>query len=226
MTPPIIRVFIGYDDKERPAFHVLAHSILRRASVPVAIIGLRRQALSMYWRKRGPTESTEFSMTRFLVPALCNYTGWALFMDCDMMARADIAELWDLRDPNAAVMCVKHDYEPSTERKMRGAVQTRYEKKNWSSLMLFNCSEWCEKLTVPYVNEASGLDLHQFKWLPNEAKIGELPQEWNHLVGESEYDPDAKIVHWTLGGPWWAEFADTDYADEWYGMRAHMLQDT
>jgi hypothetical protein len=212
----VFHVFIGYDSRESVAYHTLAHSILRRASVPVSIAPVMQSQLKgLYTRPRGPTESTEFSLTRFLVPALSGYRGWSMFMDCDMLCRADIAELAALRDQAAdkAVLVCKHDYVPKTRRKFLDQVQTRYERKNWSSLMLFN-NERCRALTPQYVNNATGLDLHRFKWT-DDASIGGLPLEWNWLVGEYDASPAAKIVHYTLGGPWFDEYRTCDYAGEW-----------
>jgi lipopolysaccharide biosynthesis glycosyltransferase len=157
-----------------------------------------------------------------MVPYLNAYEGWSLFVDCDMLARADIAELWALRDDRYAVMCVKHDYVPKTDQKFLGQTQTKYEKKNWSSVMLFNNAK-CRALTPDYVNTATGLQLHQFKWLNGDEHIGELPVVWNYLVNEYEYRPDAKIVHFTDGGPYFSEYRDDDYAVEWFAMRDRML---
>jgi hypothetical protein len=212
----VFRIYIGYDPRESVAFHTLAHSILRRASFPISISPLvQSQLKGLYRRSRGPTESTEFSLTRFLVPALCGYRGWSLFMDCDMLCRADIAELAGEieRQSDKAVLVCQHDYVPKTERKFLNQVQTKYLRKNWSSLMIFN-NERCRALTPQYVNSASGLDLHRFRWL-DDAAIGSLPLEWNWLVTEYEHNPAAKIVHYTLGGPWFPEYRDCAYSDEW-----------
>ena len=213
----MLNVFIGYDAKESVAFYTLAHSILRRASMPVAIVPLMRSQLGgLYTRERGPTESTEFSLTRFLVPALSNYRGWSLFLDCDMLCRVDIAELAAERERQAdkAVLVCKHDYVPRTERKFLGQVQTKYPRKNWSSLMLFN-NERCAALSAEYVNATDGLELHRFAWT-GDATIGDLPLEWNWLVGEYEYNPRARIVHYTLGGPYFDDYRECDYAAEWF----------
>ena len=133
-----------------------------------------------------------------MIPHLMNYQGWALFMDCDMLMFEDIAELWRMRDDSKAIQVCKHDYTPKTDKKFLGQVQTKYEKKNWSSFMLMNCKK-CTTLTPDYVNKASGLELHQFKWLESEELIGELPLEWNWLVSEYEYKQDVKNVHFTEG---------------------------
>jgi hypothetical protein len=192
----------------------LAHSILTRASIPVAIIPLvqsQLRAMGCYTRTRGPTESTEFSLTRFLVPYLSGFRGVSVFMDCDMLCLADVAELLPAR---GAVSVCQHDYTPSTETKMEGQVQTAYPRKNWSSLMVFNNAS-CLTLQPDYINQATGLSLHRFHWKDDKA-IGSLPLEWNWLVGEYEPNPNAKLLHYTLGGPWFSDYQGCDYADLWH----------
>jgi len=221
----MLNVYIGYDPNESVAFYTLAHSILRRASIPVAIAPLMRSQLrGVYTRDRGPTESTEFSLTRFLVPYLSGYSGWSVFMDCDMLCLADIAELAAQidRQPDKAVLVCKHDYVPRTERKFLGQVQTKYPRKNWSSLMVFNNAR-CRALTPAYVNSAAGLELHRFGWI-DDASIGEIPLEWNWLVGEYAPSASAKIVHYTLGGPYFDDYRDCDYAAEWLAEFESMRQ--
>ena len=217
-----IRIFIGFDPRETVAWHVLCHSILARASRPVSFTPLALNHLeSCFWRERDPLQSTDFSFTRFLTPYLSGYEGWSLFMDCDMLVRADISELWDLRDDRYAVMCVKHDHRPREEVKFLGALQTAYGKKNWSSVMLFNNSR-CRVLDPPYVNSASGLELHQFKWLEGDELIGALPKGWNHLVGHDEPDPAAHNVHFTTGGPYFKEYEKVEHARDWFDERNSM----
>jgi hypothetical protein len=218
-----IRVFIGYDSREAVAFDVLAHSIQRNASHPVSITPVRLEQLEgIFRRERNPLQSTEFSFSRFLTPYLCDYRGWAIFMDCDMLVRDDIANLWKLRDERYAVQVVKHQHVPKEETKFLGAVQTKYEKKNWSSVMLLNCAK-CTALTPDYVNSASGLELHQFKWLANDQLIGELPDRWNHLVGFDPPRADASLVHFTIGGPYFDEYKDCEYSREWFAERDAMV---
>lgn len=212
----MLGIYIGYDRREPVAYHVLAHSILRRSSIPVSIAPVRKELLQgLYTRPRGPTESTEFSLSRFLVPALSGFAGWSLFMDCDMLCRVDIAGLHAeaARQADKAVLVCKHDYQPNPRNKFLNQVQTIYPRKNWSSVMLFN-NDRCRALSPQYVNSATGLALHRFEWI-DDALIGELPLEWNWLVEEYRHNPDARIVHFTRGGPWFPEFRDCDYADEW-----------
>ena len=219
----MLDIFIGYDPNEAVAYYTLAHSIQRRASIPVRIAPVMQSQLKgIYKRQRGPTESTEFSLTRFLVPYLSGYRGWAVFMDCDMLCRTDIADLQRLIEQHAdkAVLVCKHDYVPKTERKFLDRVQTKYPRKNWSSVMVFNNAQ-CRALTPEYVNSASGLELHRFQWV-HDNLIGELPLEWNWLVEEYEYNPAARIVHYTLGGPYFDEYKRCDYADEWFAERDAM----
>ena len=219
----MIRVFIGYDSAEEVAFSVLAHSIHARASVPVSTAPVMLSQLKpVFQRTHNVLQSTEFSFSRFLTPYLAGYEGWALFMDCDMLMLDDIAGLWKLRDDRYAVQVVKHVHVPKEDVKFLGHTQTKYEKKNWSSVMLMNCAR-CKALTPEYVGTASGLELHQFKWLENESLIGELPSRWNHLA---EYDPpraDAALVHFTIGGPWFAEYRESEYAEEWFREREATL---
>lgn len=213
-------VYIGYDNAERVAYHVLSQSLVDHASRPLRITPIARPTLAgVHDRPRISQQSTEFSFTRFLTPFLSGYAGWSLYMDCDMLVRADIAELFALADDRFAVMVAQHDYTPRDSEKFLGHVQLPYPKKNWSSVMLFNNAR-CRALTPDYVNSATGLDLHQFRWLDGDAAIGDLPLTWNWLVGEYAADPAAHIVHFTRGGPYFAAYADCDYADEWRAARA------
>jgi lipopolysaccharide biosynthesis glycosyltransferase len=219
----LIRVFIGHDEREDVAFSVLAHSIHRHASVPVSITPIMLSQLGgLYSRDKHPLQSTAFTFSRFLTPCLSAYTGWSLFIDCDMLMRDDIAKLWALRDERYAVMAVKHEHVPRETEKFLGMPQSRYEKKNWSSVMLFNNAR-CTALTPQYVNTASGLELHQFKWLDSEDSIGALPSRWNHLVGYDQPRDDAALVHFTLGGPYFRDYAACEHADEWRCERERML---
>ncbi|APV49637.1 glycosyltransferase [Betaproteobacteria bacterium GR16-43] len=220
----MIRVFIGYDEREAGAFSVLSYSIHQRATQPVSITPVMLDQLKpagLYWREANALASTDFSFSRFLTPYLCGFQGWAIFTDNDMLVRDDIAKLWALRDERFAVQVVKHHHVPKEETKFLGRVQTKYEKKNWSSVMLMNCAK-CTTLTPDYVNNASGLELHQFKWLASDDLIGELPARWNHLVGYDAYREDAALVHFTSGGPYFAEYEKCDYAQDWFDEQKRM----
>lgn len=225
-----LHIYIGYDAVESVSWHTLCQSILARSTMPVAFHPVKQSLLKqIYTRPTDPKQSNEFSFTRFLVPFLNGYKGWALFMDTDMMLRTDISKIFDHVDPTdgKAVYVCKHDYEPCSDKKYLGATQYKYPRKNWSSVMLFNCSHHdCRNLTPDYVNTAPALDLHRFHWADDD-HIGDLPLEWNWLVGEYPYNKDAKNVHWTNFGPWLNDFAHVDYSDEWFKEKAlanHALQ--
>ncbi|TAK99880.1 MAG: glycosyltransferase [Rhodospirillaceae bacterium] len=221
----MIRVFIGFDSHEVAAYTVLSHSINARASQPVMIAPLMLSQLQgVFDRERNSLQSTEFSFSRFLVPYLSDYAGWSLFCDCDMLMLDDIAKLWALRDERYAVQVVKHDHKPKESIKFLDQPQTKYEKKNWSSVILFNNNK-CRALTPAYVNTATGLELHQFKWLGDDSLIGELPHRWNHLV---DYDPTVPVsqvsfLHYTEGGPYFEAYRNCSYAAEWFAERERAL---
>ena len=194
--PPVAQVFIGYDPRERVAVNVLTDSIQAHASLPVQIAQVRLEQLgSVYQRPQDPLQSTAFSFSRFLVPYLMGY------------------ECWALRDESKAVQVVQHQHQCEAGQKFQGMPQTPYRRKNWSSVMLFNCSS-CTALTPTYVNTASGLELHQFHWL-KDAEIGALPAEWNVLLDVQSIPPEAKILHYTLGGPWFDDCLNCAEADRW-----------
>ncbi|MCP9849565.1 glycosyltransferase [Cyanobium sp. Morenito 9A2] len=227
-----IPIFIGYDPRERAATNVLIDSLYQHASLPLAITPIVAEQLAgVYTRSRDPRQSTAFSFTRFLVPWLSNYSGWAIFMDCDILCRSDIADLWALRDERHALMVVQHDHRPTESTKFLGETQSAYPKKNWSSVMLFNCSR-CTALTPEYVSTATGLDLHRFHWLHGDHEIGALPERWNHLV-DVQVPPGAAVdaggpalLHWTLGGPWFRDMRTMGgpLAAEWFSARDDALK--
>lgn len=213
----MIKVFLGYDQRETIAFHVASHSIHRRSSKAVQIAPVMLSQLkAVFNREKNNLQSTEFSFSRFLVPHLCGYEGWALFADCDILCLDDISKLWDLKDDRYAIMCVQHDHRPKESSKFLGEPQTQYEKKNWSSVMLMNTSK-CRVLTPDYVNTRSGLELHRFQWLADDSLIGALPPRWNHLVGYDAELPENElgILHFTEGGPYFEDYRDCQYADLW-----------
>lgn len=214
-------VFIGYDDREHDAYEVARFSIERHASIPLTIQPLNLHALrarGLYDRPEDPLASTQFTYTRFLVPELTGFQGHALFFDCDFLWKADAAELLALVDPDKAVSCVQHDYQPSERSKMDGVPQTVYPRKNWSSLMVFNCAHAaCRRLTHETVNTASAKYLHRFEWA-DDSEIGSLPYRWNWLEGwysEARGDDPPAAVHYTRGGPWFDNWQHVDYAEDW-----------
>lgn len=220
----MIHIFIGYDPLQDGAFDVLAHSITVRSSRPVDIRPIKLQDLrDVYRRPRDPLQSTDFSFSRFLAPFLCKYDGWCIFMDCDMLMLDDIAALWQLRDSRYCVQVVKHNHIPDESRKFLDFSQTKYLRKNWSSLMMMNNSR-CRALTPDYVNQAHGLDLHQFKWVENDSLIGGIPKRWNHLVGFDPPCEEASLIHFTEGGPWFEDYQDCEYAREWFAEAQHYLR--
>lgn len=211
----MIRIFIGYDPAETVAYHVLCHSILSRSSQPVSFTPINKRSIPEF--RRGKEDgSTEFSFSRFLTPYLSGYVGQSIFMDCDMLVRCDIAEIFNECDLHHDVFVVKHDYQPKTDIKFLGQKQHIYPKKNWSSVMVFNnFTQPCRRLTPEIVNTATGAFLHQFQWTQDQ-RIGDLSNEWNHLVGEYEPNANAKIVHYTLGTPCFSGYENQEYAAEWF----------
>ena len=217
----MIPVFIGFDPRETIAYHVLEQSIINRTTAPVAIIPLAGRMLRGFDGQRDGTNG--FIYSRFLVPELMDYRGWAVYCDGDMLLRDDLLKLWDLRDNSKAVMVVKHEYHTKHARKLIGtpmeANNTDYPRKNWSSLILWNAGHPRNRLiTREYVSEAPGFALHRFEWLGDDL-IGELPREWNWLVGEYDPYPDAKMIHFTCGAPCFSHYWKGDYAAEWHGMK-------
>lgn len=222
----LIKIFIGYDPVESVAWHTLTHSIYTQSSNPVAIIPLNiRNLKATYTREKDPKQSNEFSFTRFLVPYLSNFEGFAIFLDCDMLLRDDISKMFDVLNdsPNKAVYVVKHDYEPKNKIKYLNNIQYSYPRKNWSSVVLWNCGHHKNKILIPeYVNSASARELHRFLWLADD-EIGDLDIKWNWLVGEYQNPPkDVKNVHWTIGGPYFNEYSDVDFSEEWFKEKEKM----
>jgi hypothetical protein len=214
------RIFIGWDSREPEAYDVAEYSLKRRASIPVDVAPIKLGELcarGLYTRAVDPLASTEFTYSRFLTPALAGFSGWALFCDCDFLWLGDVAGLFPYMLERKAVFCVQHDYRPKETVKMDGAVQTVYPRKNWSSLMLFNCGHpSVRKLTPELVNRESGAYLHRMQWA-SDHEIGALPVEWNWLEGWSEKPlrGTPKAVHYTRGGPWFPQWQDVDYGDLW-----------
>ena len=218
-----MKVFIGYDPREDIAYQVCRESLARNSSMWLDIQPIKQAEMrekNLYWREKDPLASTEFSFTRFLTPYLAGYTGWAIFMDCDFLWRGDIAEIKQYMDPAYAVCVVKHDYKPKETTKMDGQVQTQYPRKNWSSFMLINCGhrKVIQGLHLEDVNNETGMYLHQMMWAGED--IGELPIKFNYLEGwyTKDDEPNPLAVHFTRGGPWFKDYVDVEYGDEWMAM--------
>ena len=214
-------VFVGYDTREDIAYQVCEDQINRlspNTSVkPLILNELKKQ--NLYWREEDKLGSTEFTFSRFLIPEIMNFEGWALFCDCDILFIENVEKLFEVADDKYAVMCVKHDYKPKEGLKMDGKQQTIYPRKNWSSLVLWNCSHPSNKIvTKEYVNnpDITGKILHRFSWLKDE-EIGSISHHWNWLVGwYKEPEDGAPLgIHYTEGGPWFKEYRDCEYSDLW-----------
>lgn len=231
MNQQPIRVFVGWDSREDIAYQVCRHSLLRHASIPVSVIPLRQaelRAQGLYRRSADPLASTEFTYTRFLVPHLAGFRGWALYCDCDFLWRADIAALIAQADERYGAMCVHHDHRPPETMKMDGKTQTLYPRKNWSSLILYNCAHPATRqLTPDVVNRETGAYLHRFQWLAD-AEIGALPETWNWLEGWSAKPASGtpSVIHYTRGGPWFEKWRQVDYADLWLTEASQLTQAT
>lgn len=212
-----IRLFAGVDPREEVGIHVFLESLWKQTSLPIAFTALTPK-IAEYLRI-GSDGTNAFSTLRFSIPRLCNYSGSAIFADSvDMLLRSDLTELWKLQDPKYAVQCVKHKYRTKHPRKYIGtdleSDNQDYERKNWSSLVLWNCAHWSHFRNRDKLLSGDGKYLHRFTWL-NDEEIGDLPASWNHLVGEQPFNQDVKLAHFTLGIPGFEHYKQVDYADEW-----------
>jgi hypothetical protein len=231
-------VFVGYDSREVAAYQVCVQSLRERGprALPVTPLLLPHLRAAGVYRRRHERRdgrlwdvlseapmSTEFALTRFAVPQLAS-ADWALFCDCDFLWRADVAGLLALADPRFAVMVVQHAQAVQEAVKMDGQVQLPYRRKNWSSLVLWNCRHPANAAVAEVLNVWPGRRLHAFDWLPDEL-IGALPEAWNWLEGHSSPAIDAKAAHFTRGTPDMAGYEDVRYADEWHAVRARVAGD-
>lgn len=209
MTIPI---YVGYDEREAVAYSVFCHSVLTRTKSRIAFHPMRGEKV---------IGSTSFNPERFRVAEAMDYRGWAVWADGDMLCRTDIEELMAYRDPYCDVVVAKHDYKTKHPVKFLGQPNPDYPRKNWSSVMLINCRQasWERLRHKPHTLS----ELHRFAFM-DEARIGALPLEWNWLVSEYDYNPAAKLVHFTIGTPCWQEYADCDYAEEWHRELAMMTR--
>ena len=216
----MIPIYFGFDDREEFGSHAFCSSVIHRSSAPISLIPLRPRMFESFYSAGQRDGTNSFTYTRFLIPFLQGFTGWAIYADgADMVCLADIAELWALRDHYKAVQVVGHSYKTRHPRKYLGTSMESdnhdYHRKNWSSLMLINCSNFAwRQMTPEKVSQMTGAELHRFDFI-DEDRIGLLPPEWNWLVQESGPSLDAKICHWTAGIPGFPAYAKTDMADVW-----------
>ena len=221
-----MKIFVGYDSSQPDAYLVCKHSILKHnphAEV-IPLIRSKLEEAGIYSRPHDELSSTEFTFTRFLVPFLTDYTGWALFVDCDIVFNVDVQQLFDQADNKYAIMCVKHEYEPQEQVKMDGRPQTSYPRKNWSSVMLLNCAHpSLQALTPETINTdvIPGIFFHSFKWLEDKY-VGELDHTWNYLVGVYNDIEMPNVIHYTSGGPWFEQWADCEFSEVWKQYKQEM----
>ncbi|CAM8433014.1 Glycosyl transferase, family 8 [Candidatus Methylopumilus universalis] len=213
-----IKIVVGFDQREAIAYHTFSQSVLEKSSLPVLFLPLSINTLKGY-KETHNDKSNDFVYSRFLTPYLHNFEGWAIFADGDMVCQSDIKELWDLRDETKALQVVMHDYKTKFNQKYLGNTNENYPRKNWSSLILWNCSHPKHKVLTPdFISSQTGKYLHRFSWLDDE-DIGELPIDWNWLAIEYPNNPKAKIIHYTLGTPCFKDYRNSEMAVTWHEVQ-------
>lgn len=220
----MINIFIGYDQRETVAYHTLCQSILKYSSEPLAFTPLNLSNFkNFYKRKKGEKDSTEFSISRFLTPYLSNFQGYSIYMDCDMLVMNDISKLLKkiLVNKNKVVWCVQHKHIVKNKNKFLNEKQINYNKKNWSSFMIFN-NKKCKRLTPKFIEKANGLYLHQFKWT-SENQIGKLPLSWNTLSGYNNINSKTNNIHFTEGGPYFKKYKKSPGAKKWFEIKKEVI---
>jgi lipopolysaccharide biosynthesis glycosyltransferase len=219
----MIRLMVGFDQREAVAFHTFVQSVIEATSVPVSVTPLALSALPGYSETHTDGSNT-FIYSRFLTPYLAGHSGWAIFADGDMICREDLKRLWDLRDDRYAVMVVKHDYQTKAHHKYLGNKNENYPKKNWSSVILWNCGHTKNRVLTPeFVMSKDGKFLHRFSWL-EESEIGEIPREWNWLTTEYPDNYQAKLLHYTLGTPCFRDYRASEMAELWWAAHQNSQQ--
>ena len=209
-----VKIYIGFDQREAVAYHTFVQSLIENASIPLDITPLAVRNLKGYEEKH-EDKSNDFVYSRFLTPFLNDFKGWAIFADGDMICQADIKELLDLRDDSKALQVVKHDYKTKAYQKYLGNINQDYPRKNWSSVILWNCAHPKHKILTPdFIANQPGKYLHRFSWL-EDSEIGELPKEWNWLATEYPNNEQANIIHYTLGTPCFKDYRNTEMSDIW-----------
>ena len=210
----LLNIFVGFDQKEAIAYHTFVQSIIENSSIPLSITPLAENNLDEYSEQH--TDGTnKFTYSRFLVPFLMNFKGWAVFVDGDMVCLSDLKNLKKYFDPNLAVSVVKHKYKTKQKVKYFGQKNENYPRKNWSSVIVWNCSHPKNKILKPsFINKKEGSFLHRFKWL-EDVEIGELPKTWNWLAIEYQERKKIDLIHYTLGTPCFREYSNTSLSSYW-----------
>ncbi len=217
-----INIVVGFDQRESVAYHTFTQSIIEKSSLPVSLTPLAINTLKDY-QETHTDKSNDFVYSRFLTPYLYDFKGWAIFADGDMICQADIKELWDLKDESKALLVVKHDYQTKAKQKYLGNINENYPRKNWSSVILWNCAHPKHRILTPeFISNQTGKYLHRFSWL-DDAEIGELPIEWNWLAIEYPENKNAKLIHYTLGTPCFEDYKNTDMSDIWHDEYKRMI---
>jgi lipopolysaccharide biosynthesis glycosyltransferase len=213
-----VKIYVGFDPRESVVYHTFIQSLIEKSTLPIEITPLAVNTLNFY-EESHQDKSNDFVYSRFLTPFMSNFEGWSIYVDGDMICQADIKELLTLRDDTKAVQVVKHDYKTKAENKYLDNKNENYPRKNWSSVILWNCSHPKHKILTPeFINKQTGKYLHRFSWLEDE-EIGELPIEWNWLAIEYPENPLAKLIHYTLGAPCFKEYRETSMAENWLKMQ-------
>ena len=218
----IVDIVVGFDQRESVAYHTFTQSVIENSTIPVRFLPLSMSSLSNY-KEVHKDGSNDFIYSRFLVPYMMNFKGWAIYADGDMVCLEDIKKLWNLRDDKYAVQVVKHDYKTKITEKYWGNKNEDYPRKNWSSLILWNCEHKSHKVLTPdFIENQSGAFLHRFSWIKDE-EIGSLDKEWNWLAMEYEEKESIKLIHYTIGTPCFKEYEKTSLSSYWKKSFSNML---
>ena len=218
----IVDIVVGFDQREAVAYHAFTQSVIEKSSTPIRFLPLNINSLSNY-KETHQDGSNEFIYSRFLVPYLMNFSGWAIYADGDMVCLEDIKKLWDLRDDKYAIQVVKHDYKTKIKNKYWGNKNEDYPRKNWSSLILWNCNHSSHKILTPeFIQKQTGAFLHRFNWIKDN-EIGEINKEWNWLAMEYEEKKDINLIHYTIGTPCFKEYSNSSLSSHWNQSFSNMI---
>ena len=210
------RVFVGFDQREAIAYHTFAQSLIQNSSVPVSLIPMSLKVLQSVYNETHTDASNEFIYSRFLVPFLCGFDGPAVFVDGDMVIETDVKELFNLFDSSKAIQVVQHDYKTKVNLKYLGNKNEDYPRKNWSSMILWNCGHAAHRILTPeFVAKQAGSFLHRFRWI-DDRDIGGLDASWNWLAEEYSANESARLIHYTLGTPCFKDYRDCSQSDRWH----------